>query len=66
MRLKEGFEFDLEAVGVLGGQQGVDQIHRGDPTHAVSSRAGVRGERQGQMGFAQTNTAQKEDIPVLG
>ena len=66
MRLKEGFEFDLEAVGVLGGQEGVDQIHRGDPTDRVSPMAGVRGERQGQMSFAQAHSTQKEDVAMLG
>ena len=28
--------------------------------------AGVRGERQGQVGFAQAHCAQKEDVAMLG
>ena len=51
---------------MLGGQQGVDQIDGGDPTDAVSPMASVRGERQGQMSFAQAHSTQKEDVSMLG
>ena len=66
MRFEAGFEFGLETVGVLCGQQGVDQINGGDPTNGVSLVAGAIGERQGQMGFAQSNTAEEEHVAVLG
>jgi hypothetical protein len=48
------------------GQQGIDQIDGGDPPDGIALVAGAIGERQGEMRFAQADTAKEKYVALLG
>ena len=66
LRFEEGFKFGLEVARVLRGQQGIDQIDGGDPPDGIALVAGAIAERQGEMRFAQADTAKEKYVALLG
>ena len=66
MLFRSGFDFGFEPVGVLGGQESIDQINGGDPADGIAFLAGVMAQGKGQVGFAKADAAEEKDIAVFG
>ena len=64
-RLEIAVERGLKACGVLGGGQGVDHIHGGGEQDRVALLAGRITQGRGQMGLAQPDAAEEDDIAEL-
>lgn len=65
LRFEEGLDFGFESVGVLGGQERIDQINGGDPADGIAFLTGLMTQGEGQMGFAKADAAEEKDIAVL-
>ena len=50
----------------MGGAEGIDHIHSGGEEHGVALQTGLMSQGGGPMSLAQPDTAQKDNIGVVG